>query len=316
VSRSLRPASSYLAESAGKQVPDIRTLNYLGIIGDERFNTLNRRHNAASIFIPLTGTVLAVVSLPWIGFTVLTAMVFCLFFFLTILGIELGLHRYFSHKAFRAGKILHISLALFASWAFQSPIVRWVADHRRHHRLSDQPYDTHSPYWIDGTPTGGIKGFYWAHFLWMLRGKASDEKRYAVDILADPVTSAMSRRYWLYAYSGILLPALIGYVADDVVESVRCLLWAGFVRVSLLQQFTWSVNSIGHSFGEILPGSNDRARNNVTLAVLTFGGGLHSYHHKFPAASVNRPQRWDLIGGIVVALEKTGLILEARKYPS
>jgi stearoyl-CoA desaturase (delta-9 desaturase) len=154
----------------------------------------------------------------------------------------------------------------------------------------------------------------WSHVLWIIGGRATDERKYARDILSDPITALLSNRYWWFAASGLLLPAVMGYIAGGVQECARCLLWAGFARVALLQQFTWSVNSIGHCLGEILPGAKDQSRNNLVLAILTLGGGLHSYHHKHPAAAVNRPASWDPLGGLILALEKVGLIWRVRKF--
>ena len=64
---------------------------------------------------------------------------FAFFYLLAGLGITLGFHRLFSHRSFVASQPLEAALAIAGSLTVQGPIIRWVADHRRHHRFSDRP---------------------------------------------------------------------------------------------------------------------------------------------------------------------------------
>ncbi len=61
-------------------------------------------------------------------------------------GITVGFHRYFTHGAFKAKKALRVALAVAGSLAIEGPVIRWVADHRRHHAYSDREGDPHSPW--------------------------------------------------------------------------------------------------------------------------------------------------------------------------
>ena len=46
-------------------------------------------------------------------------------------------------------------------------MVRWVADHRKHHKFSDRDGDPHSP-WKYGTSLRALwKGFWHAHMMWL-----------------------------------------------------------------------------------------------------------------------------------------------------
>ena len=47
-----------------------------------------------------------------------------------------------------------MALAVAGSMAVEGPVIRWVADHRRHHAYSDGEGDPHSP-WRYG---GGLPG--------------------------------------------------------------------------------------------------------------------------------------------------------------
>lgn len=290
------------------------SLRKLGIITDKNICLRNHLLNTISILIPALGALFAILSLPLIGLTHMTLAVSLLFLILNSIGIELGLHRYFTHKAFKAGSPIRVILGVLGSWAFQGPIIRWVADHRRHHRFSDSPNDTHSPFWIRDAPAGKLRGLLWAHLIWMLKGDVSDPHRYAADLLLDPISVKLSRCYWVIAVAGLLIPALIGYALNGIDEFVRCFLWAGCVRVFLLHQFTWSINSIGHTIGTRVSGSKDQSRDNRILAVLTLGAGLHSYHHKHPATAINRPIKWDSIGILVIFLKSISVIWNVRRY--
>ena len=284
----------------------------VGIISTGRRVVSKRLQNAITIGVPLAGTLYAVGSgaLP----TMTTLGVFALFFLLGAMGVAIGLHRYFSHHSFRAGSALHLALGVLGSWAWQGPIEQWVADHRRHHRFADTPLDPHSPHWIDGEPPQStLRGLLHAHLTWMVLGDVSDPKRYASDVGRDPVTRACSRAYWPLAASTLLLPGLLGYAWAGPDEALRCVLWAGFVRVWLIQNFTWAIASFGHSFGEKRPDAKDEARNSTTLALLILGEGLHGYHHVHPGVGVNQPASRDLSGWILKTWERLGWISELKR---
>ena len=89
------------------------------------------------------------------------------FYLLSGLGITVGFHRHFTHRAFKATRALRIGLAIAGSMAFQGSIITWVADHRRHHAFTDKEGDPHSP-WLFGTsPLAVAKGFVHAHLGWL-----------------------------------------------------------------------------------------------------------------------------------------------------
>ena len=81
-----------------------------------------------------------------------------LFYFLTGLGVTIGFHRHFTHRAFKAVRGLRVGLAIAGSMAFQGPIIVWVADHRRHHTFADKDGDPHSPWLLGTTPAAVARG--------------------------------------------------------------------------------------------------------------------------------------------------------------
>src|SRR5690349_10549848 len=72
------------------------------------------------------------------------------FYVFSMLGVTVGYHRHFTHRAFKANRSLRIALAIAGSLAAQGSVIPWAADHRRHHAFSDNEGDPHSP-WLFGT---------------------------------------------------------------------------------------------------------------------------------------------------------------------
>lgn len=285
-----------------------------GIDLDARAARRNRILNAFSITIPIVGAAAAVAFIPTYPPTLTTVAVFVVFFLINGLGITLGLHRYFTHQAFETRPAFAAVLAVAGSWAFQGSIKRWVADHRRHHRFTDRQFDPHSPHCDEnGAKLPRWRGMLHAHLLWMVAGLRSCEKRYASDITNNAVANWCSNHYWLVAATGILLPWFGGYIIGGPREAIACALWAGFVRVALLHQITWCVNSLGHTVGEREDGATDEARNNPLLAILILGEGLHGFHHRYPNAAIKRPLRFDLTGALIILLEKTGIVWNVKR---
>ena len=308
------PGASGLAERSMVAATEFETA---GVVVAGRPVIANRVLNAVSIGVPLAGSLFACLS--WLASgrlapTGTTLAIFLVCFVLELLGLGVGLHRYFTHRAFRTAPWLRAVLGVLGSSAFQGPIDRWVADHRRHHRFADQPLDPHSPHWIDGEPPRWKwLGLVHAHLTWMFTCPLSDPDRYAADIRRDPISRWCSRRYWWLAGAGLLAPALVGFAAGGAHEAALGFFWAGCVRVTLLQHLTWSINSLGHSFGRQVEGARDQSRDITFFSLVLFGEGFHSYHHLHPSAAINQPAQLDLGGLVLRGLERLGLVWDLRR---
>ena len=92
--------------------------------------------------------------------------------FISMIGVTLGYHRYFTHRSFRASRPLIIALGIAALLSAQGKLKHWVATHRLHHRYTDSNYDPHSPFEIDehgnGTATVTLRSFFWSHWFWQV----------------------------------------------------------------------------------------------------------------------------------------------------
>ena len=112
------------------------------------------------------------------------------FYFLSGLGITVGFHRHFTHRAFKATRALRIGLAIAGSMAFQGPIINWVADHRRHHAFTDKEGDPHSPWLFGTTPARGGQGLRARPPGWLFARDKTNAARFAPDLLADRDSAA------------------------------------------------------------------------------------------------------------------------------
>jgi stearoyl-CoA desaturase (delta-9 desaturase) len=201
-------------------------------------------------------------------------------------GITVGFHRYFTHGSFKATRPLRIALAIAGSLAVQGPVIRWVADHRKHHAFSDNEGDPHSPWQYGEGFRPLVKGLLHAHVGWLFDVEQTSQSRYAPDLLADPDVIRISRAFpWITAIS-LLLPPLVGGVWSMSWQgALSAFFWASLVRVALLHHVTWSINSICHTFGTTPFRTRDRSRNVWWLAVPSMGESWHNLHHADPTAA-------------------------------
>jgi stearoyl-CoA desaturase (delta-9 desaturase) len=191
----------------------------------------------------------------------------------------------------------------------------WVAMHRRHHGLTDREGDPHSPHW----PFSGMHGLVHAHVGWLFRPEhtamtisAGEVK----DLWQSPRTVSLHRSYLLWGVLGLVIPTLIGFAAGGARGALTGFLWGGMIRVFVVTQVTWAVNSFGHALGgrAQLPHSG-QARNSTLLALPGFGGGYHANHHDAPRAYTTRVRWWQIdVGGAVLrVLSVCGLASDLKQ---
>ncbi|MCW2501826.1 MAG: stearoyl-CoA 9-desaturase [Actinomycetia bacterium] len=211
------------------------------------------------------------------------------------LGITVGFHRLFTHGSFTANRPLRIALAVAGSMALQGPVIRWVADHRKHHAFADAEGDPHSPWRYGESPAGLIRGFWHAHMGWLFEREQASTRRWAPDLIADRDLVWVHRLFPVIAVGSLALPGVIGgLVSMSWFGFLTGMLWGGFVRVFLIHHVTWSVNSICHIVGERPFETRDKATNFWPLAIFSFGESWHNLHHADPKCARHGVDRGQL----------------------
>ncbi len=286
-----------------------------GTWGGERKHAWEQVALALFIGIPFLA-VIAAVPVAWGGFLgwhdVILAV---LFYTISGHGISIGFHRYFTHKSFKPNRPLKIVLAVAGSLAIEGPVIRWVADHRKHHKFSDRDGDPHSP-WRYGNSIGGLtKGLYHAHIGWLFDPEQTPQRQYAPDLLKDPDVVKVSRAFLYIVLFSLLAPAVIGGLWSwSLGGALTAFFWASLVRIALLHHVTWSINSICHTIGNRPFKSRDKSGNVWWLAVLSQGESWHNLHHADPTCARHGVLKGqlDTSARIIRWFEQAGWVTDVR----
>jgi stearoyl-CoA desaturase (Delta-9 desaturase) len=273
--------------------------------------------NLVGVVLPFAGFVAAVVFLwneviGWHDVAIMSVL-----YALTGLGITVGFHRLFTHKAFKTYKPVQYTFAVLGTMAVEGSVIKWVADHRKHHAHTDVEGDPHSPHLAGNGVWGAIKGLFHAHVGWLFDSVGQAEvTRYARDMLEDRGMRIISKLNFVLIGASLALPFALGWALTWSIEgALTALLWGGLVRVFLLHHATWSINSVCHFFGRRRFNVEDESRNVFWLAPVTFGESWHHNHHAFPRSAFHGLRWWELdTGGLVIrALEKMRLAWDVVK---
>lgn len=234
-------------------------------------------------------------------------LVALIFYALTAMSITAGYHRHFSHCAYDAPVVTKLFYALFGAAAFQNSIYKWATEHRIHHRFVDTPEDPYNIY----------EGFWYAHIGWMLF-KTPQQKyfnAYSRDFRNDPIVMWQHKYYIPIAITmGIIFPAVIGYFMGSIIGGLAI---PGLLRIVALHHGTFFINSLCHMWGSQPYTNENTAKDNLILAVFTFGEGYHNYHHKFANDYRNgiRWYHWDPTKWAIKFKSFFGLATNLKKVP-
>jgi len=263
--------------------------------------------NLTAVVLPFVAFLAAIVLLwnravGWSDLAILAVM-----YLLTAVGITVGYHRLFTHRAFDTVAPIRYGLAVFGSMAVQGPVLDWVADHRKHHAFADDDGDPHSPHGHGS----GLRGLIYAHMGWLMDTQGQAEKRrFARELLEDPWMRRISRGFPLLVLASLAIPFGLGFALTGTLHgALTGLLWGGLVRIFFVHHVTWSVNSVCHFFGTRRFQTDDHSTNVFWLSLLSLGESWHHNHHAFPRSAHHGLRRWELdpSGILIVGLERLGL---------
>lgn len=183
-------------------------------------------------------------------------------------GITAGVHRLWSHRAYKAKWPLRLMLMIFNTIAFQDCVIHWARDHRVHHKFFD----------TDADPHNATRGFFFSHVGWLMTKKHPDVKEAGKkvdisDLKADPFLR-FQRDYW-----AIIMP-LCCFVLPTVIPTfywgeswTNAWFFSACFRYAFVLNITWCVNSVAHIWGHKPYDKSITPAQNISVAVFALGEG-------------------------------------------
>lgn len=250
----------------------------------------------------------------WVGINPLAVTLAAVLFAVRMFAVTAFYHRYFSHRAFRASRPVQFFFAVLGASAVQRGPLWWASYHRHHHAHSDRPTDNHS---------ARQHGFLWSHIGWFL---ARENFAPRLELVSDLARYPELR--WLDRFD-VVVPALLAaalYGTGALLErlapalgtsGLQLVVWGFCISTVVLYHATFTINSLAHRFGRRRYATRDDSRNNLWLALLTFGEGWHNNHHRYPGAARQGLFWWeiDLTYYGLRLLEALGVIRDLRPVP-
>ncbi|MBN8739988.1 MAG: acyl-CoA desaturase [Lysobacterales bacterium 69-70] len=265
--------------------------------------------------LPFVALHLACLGVIWVGVSATAVTVAAVLYAVRMFALTAFYHRYFSHRTFRTTRGVQFLFALIGAACVQRGPLWWAAHHRHHHRHADTARDPHAP---------GVHGFLWSHAGWFLTPRA-----FATDLSRVRDLAVYPELRWLDRYD-IAVPvglaaALYGlgcllerWAPGLETSGAQLLVWGFAISTVVLFHATVTINSLAHRFGSRRFDTADDSRNNVWLALLTFGEGWHNNHHFFPGTARQGFRWWEIdlswYGLRVLAL--LGLVRDLKPVPA
>lgn len=225
--------------------------------------------------------------------------------------VGVGLHRLWSHNAFKINKFVEFILVMLSAGTLQGPALSWASNHYKHHAFTDKAQDPHSPSKFDNK----LVGFLWSHLGWMLIGEGSYksiDRITWVKLGRNKLLKWQLKYYWQIAvFMNVIVPLFIGYLIGGTLASAyTAFLFIGIGR-ALQQQATFCVNSLCHFAGskKYYKGT---AGDIWWMALFLLGENWHNYHHAFPSDYRNGVKwyHFDVHKWIIYLMSKVGLVWE------
>jgi stearoyl-CoA desaturase (delta-9 desaturase) len=265
--------------------------------------------------LPFVAMHLGCLGVIWVGVSLTAVLVAVALYALRMFAITGFYHRYFSHCAFHTSRAAQFVFAVLGATGVQRGPLWWASQHRHHHTHSDQPGDVHSVI---------QNGFFWSHMGWfMARENFATRRELIVNLWHFPELRFLDR------YDGLvpLLLALALYGTGEVLalfapglqtSGLQLVVWGFCISTVVLYHATFTINSMAHGCGRRRYATRDDSRNNLWLALLTFGEGWHNNHHHFPGAARQGFYWWeiDLTYYGLRVLAALGIIWDLKEVPA
>ncbi len=273
------------------------------------------RHFILFNVLPLIGTIAAVALMFYRPIGPVEIGLLLMMWLATGLGITVGFHRLFTHRSFKPHPVVRSALAIMGSMGGLGSVISWVAMHRRHHECADKAGDMHSPNLHGSSFKQRVKGFVHAHLTWMIKHEYPNVNYYTPDLMRDKHLLWVSRHYHAWVLLGLAIPTVLGgLLTQSLYGMLTGLLWGGAVRMFMVTNAMWALNSFLHTIGSRPYMVKDHSGNSTLLSILAWGEGWHHNHHAFPQSAWFGLAWYRIDPGfwLIKTLEAIGLATDVR----
>jgi stearoyl-CoA desaturase (delta-9 desaturase) len=213
-----------------------------------------------------------------------------------LIGDQIGLHRYFAHRAFKTGPIRHQLLCWSSIMVAQGTILGHTAVHRSHHKHPDTDKDVHTPFQLS----------LWDMFLLHFKNEEYYREKTTLvvprDLLRDKTVMFNHHRYIEIWITYLILSSIISYFVGwqflvfFVFGNIGWNVFHGTLRIYLYHLNTWG----SYRNFDLRP-QGDYSTNNQWIHYWDTGEGLHNNHHMYPNSYTMavKPNEFDLAGWTV-----------------
>lgn len=136
------------------------------------------------------------------------------------------------------------------------------------------------------------------------------------DLNNDPVVMWQHRNFVTIALSmSFLFPCVVAGLGWG--DWKGGLIYAGILRLLVVQQATFCVNSLAHWIGDQPFDDRNSPRDHVITALVTLGEGYHNFHHEFPSDYRNAIQwhQYDPTKWCIYIWKQLGLASNLKTFP-
>jgi fatty-acid desaturase len=200
------------------------------------------------------------------------------FLWFGIVGVNVSLHRYYTHRAFKTTPFKEWILLLSTVPTSLGSPAMWCSVHRVHHLTSDGPGDPHDP------RNGILKTWF---TIWP---KISIPKRHIVPFLKTPAMRFIHKNYFLINFGILIVLAIIDIKLAGFLYALPAIgCFHGAVSISVIPHLTgkWQLGYRRYN-------TSDTSHNNWLASILSLGEGWHNNHHANPGNWKQGETSWEI----------------------
>lgn len=199
------------------------------------------------------------------------------FLYIGIVGVNVALHRYFSHRSFETTKFGYWVLLISSFFPMLGSPAAWGSIHSYHHKTADTDKDPHSP--VNAGKLGS-----WFTVWPKIQIPLSLFKRYA----RDKNILFLHKHYFKFVLAYVIIlflinPLLVSFLF--AIPAVGC--FHGAAAIGVIPHLS---NFGGYRNHDV----NDNSHNHVLAWILSLGEGWHNNHHYAPRNYRSGEKWWEL----------------------